>query len=342
MACETFRNLLEAAADGSLEAAERSRLDLHLPQCGQCRTDLTSLQRAVAQLRRDVSVEPPPGLADTVMRRVLSEAGSAVRRRPARAPAPSRLSWLSPRLGALLLGGSLAVAASLAVFHGPSQVQPAPGATQVAQTTAEPGRPHAEFLFTPHGAAQTDGGLPGKWQDLAAKTALTAGTHVRTLAGGLGELALANGTRVQLGESTTLLLRHRDDLVLPAGHADVTAAGPIAIETPHAAVRVLGTRFSVAVSGPDGTRVLVREGSVVVVDTATGHRQELTAPRGCHVPPARPSRARAASAPQGASTTDTASAGPAPATSAAAAPTAATAPARPVPPRPVRTIGDGF
>lgn len=93
--------------------------------------------------------------------------------------------------------------------------------------------------------------------------------HAGDAAQGPGELLLADGSRLELDAATRLVLGSVGTIAQEAGSLRVEAVHRpqdrrLAVHTPHAEVRVVGTVFAIDV-GPEGTRVGVDAGAVSVV-----------------------------------------------------------------------------
>ncbi|MCC7042413.1 MAG: zf-HC2 domain-containing protein [Acidobacteria bacterium] len=68
--CDDYVGLLVRAADDSLDADGRARLDAHLPGCGACRAALDSQHIAYVALSSTFEVEPSLGFATRVVANV--------------------------------------------------------------------------------------------------------------------------------------------------------------------------------------------------------------------------------------------------------------------------------
>ncbi|MGD0896822.1 MAG: FecR domain-containing protein [Thermoguttaceae bacterium] len=123
----------------------------------------------------------------------------------------------------------------------------------------------------------------GDAQPAAIDEQMLAGQTLRTgPEGALAKLELRDGTRLELGGETTLRLEALAAARSGSGWAAFLSQGriwadvarqdaehPAVLKTPHAEVRVLGTKFDAAVSA-EATRVQVEEGRVEVVRQADG------------------------------------------------------------------------
>jgi len=95
MACEHFGEAISALADGSLEPAERPRVEAHLEACDDCRAlldDLRALRRSAASLE-------PASLPPTLWPRVAARLREQGVREPSDSPWPgrSKAATLRPR-----------------------------------------------------------------------------------------------------------------------------------------------------------------------------------------------------------------------------------------------------
>lgn len=112
IACWSARNVLDLHVDGRLTARAAARVDAHLKACAGCRAAAEEL-RPIAL--KGSAVELPPGLAESILRRLEAEA------EPAALPAPA---WrLAPAQAAALVY-LLALAAGNAAPGVPSQGLP--------------------------------------------------------------------------------------------------------------------------------------------------------------------------------------------------------------------------
>lgn len=105
--------------------------------------------------------------------------------------------------------------------------------------------------------------------------------------GGFAVVAFEDGTRLELNNDTVLVLGVNGEQAGPAGKrvflrqgvlsaevAKQPAGKPLLLTTPHAEVRVLGTRFQSA-SGPDATRVELEEGRLLFTRKSDGKTIEV-------------------------------------------------------------------
>ncbi len=126
------REAISACLDGELEPSERTALERHLADCGECRlllADLRRLGEAVAQ------EEPPPipaDLADRISRRL----GSSRSGEPAR---PSRRAWIW-RVPAAAAAGLAALAILSLFWIGDRSPDKERAKVQVAQSGIEAGQ----------------------------------------------------------------------------------------------------------------------------------------------------------------------------------------------------------
>ncbi len=147
----------------------------------------------------------------------------------------------------------------------PARVAPA---TRVASpSTASPWRRAAAV------AALLLVGGAGVWNGVPATAEAGPGERVQVVLPGGTQVALNAGSSLRWARGFSWLpgVDRGDRVVHLSGEAffDVTRDGrPFRVETSHARVRVLGTRFNVRVRPGEGTLVAVDEGSVEVVDAA--------------------------------------------------------------------------
>ncbi|MBI1749466.1 MAG: zf-HC2 domain-containing protein [Acidobacteria bacterium] len=81
--CEQIEERLSEHLDGLLEAAERAAFESHVAGCAQCRTLVTQVSAALAQVHRLEMVEEPPRLVHAILDQTLGP----------RAPKKSWLGW---------------------------------------------------------------------------------------------------------------------------------------------------------------------------------------------------------------------------------------------------------
>lgn len=139
LSCDDARELLSAALDGELEAAEEAALEVHLAACADCAAHRGRLAGVRDVFRSLPPAEPPRDLASAVMERIRAgEAGEP----PAGAgalprsilPARSRgRRWAARVAAALLLVG----AGAGVLWHGRASDAVAPAAAD-AQRIASP------------------------------------------------------------------------------------------------------------------------------------------------------------------------------------------------------------
>lgn len=110
---------------GELDPTEHARYERHLASCDSCRAEVSELERVVAlsAASTGLDVEPPPGLADSVMAAIESDASAAAapsatpaHRRDPGPPPVARRAWL-PRV-ALGLAATAALAVAFLIGRG--------------------------------------------------------------------------------------------------------------------------------------------------------------------------------------------------------------------------------
>lgn len=112
------------------------------------------------------------------------------------------------------------------------------------------------------------------WQPLvAADSVLFAGMALRTGVSAGVALELANGGSIRLDERTQIRVASANGLELSAGRVYFDSADgrsePLEIRTAGGVVRDVGTQYEVSFR-PQSLRLRVREGTVVLVDSAAG------------------------------------------------------------------------
>jgi len=81
MRCSDLEVLLCDYADGTLTAAEKATVELHLASCASCRALVEDARAAMAFLERVAEVEPPPALVNHLLFEVRQGAARPVRAR---------------------------------------------------------------------------------------------------------------------------------------------------------------------------------------------------------------------------------------------------------------------
>lgn len=134
--CDRFIGLIVRAADGSLDAASRSRLDAHLESCATCRAALAEQREAHAILAAWRLPDPSAEFAPRVL--------DAVRREPAWLPVFDFRRWaarLAPLAAGLALAAYLVVDRTTAVLATPAgsaaTTESAPAATPSAEAASD-------------------------------------------------------------------------------------------------------------------------------------------------------------------------------------------------------------
>lgn len=81
MRCSDLEALICGYADGTLTAAERATVELHLASCASCRTLAEDARTALAFIAKAAEVEPPPALVNHLLFEVRQGAARPVRPR---------------------------------------------------------------------------------------------------------------------------------------------------------------------------------------------------------------------------------------------------------------------
>ncbi len=71
-----IRRRFDTYLDGTLDTAERSRVESHLAECASCHAEFAELRRTVELLHRLDDPEPPPDLAERILARIAEQEGS--------------------------------------------------------------------------------------------------------------------------------------------------------------------------------------------------------------------------------------------------------------------------
>lgn len=158
--------------------------------------------------------------------------------------------------------------------YAPFAVAAAVLALVVVLVVAVPGKPSPSPSPGLAVLVQTTGTVAADDQVVNIGADLPAGARIEAVEG-LAVLRLADGTEVDLGEGTTLVLDSPDRLRLRTGlvtcRVAAQGAGRFIIDAPFAEAAVVGTVFSVE-AGRDETLVQVDEGRVRVRPRAGGER----------------------------------------------------------------------
>lgn len=262
-------DLLQTYLDGTLAAAEAQTLEARLKAEPGLAERLVALARQEAVCREWARAE---GAATEAAAEFVAQASRLCAPHPHKRDACAT-SFRTNRLWPVVLGVTAAAAALLiavlTLFRGSP---PHPSAPTVLACLADV--QGTVRVVTPSG------------QVLAAREGeeLSPGQEVCTNGeGSHATVRYADGTQLELGPETRLRLEsergaHASDqgkrafLLSGLVHADVAkqpGGRPMVLTTPHAVIRVLGTRFLYAAS-PQSTRVELEEGRVEVTRTRDG------------------------------------------------------------------------
>lgn len=110
-----IQQALGAYALDALEGEEREAIELHLPECPRCRSEVAS-HREVASLLAHAGTSAPTGLWDRISSS-LEEAPPALRLLDSRAPRPVERRWLTSALVAAAIAALLATTAGVRVVR---------------------------------------------------------------------------------------------------------------------------------------------------------------------------------------------------------------------------------
>lgn len=246
-------DLLLAYLDGSLDPAAEADLVARLKAEPDLAQELVRLARAESVLREWAHAMQ------------LADPGPAEEPTPAARPRRAPLAWLAG-------GGLLAVALFVALGLGLFSNAPRPTAA-LARLVEAVGQVE---LHLPSGEA-----TPGRDDD-----DLLPGLTLRVGGGGSrARVAYPDGSRLDLTAGTTVRLEGGPttaagrQVVLLEGyvHAEVRPqpdGRPLVLTTPHALVRVAGSRFSSATQ-PEATRIELEEGHLHVVRASDGQAVEV-------------------------------------------------------------------
>jgi len=290
-----FEELLNGYVDGQLSADQRGQLDEQL-RADPARRNAFGGFLSIEGLLRSRYAAPRPDTAavlaaidaaekETTGRAVLSAIGGGRRvARPARLPLPARRGrgwWLT-----------VAAAAGLLVMTG--WMLERIGRVRLGEPAGAAAGTVARVLRVAGGVSVIRGDLHARVQ---VGDELRAGERLETdKPDGTVTLGWPDGTRFVVHAGTALRLERNVGTaplagvfvargMLEAAVRPATSGGAPYAKTPHAEIRVLGTRFSLRV-GPDATRVDVAEGRVNVRDVARG-RAVVAGPGRCVVAGAR-------------------------------------------------------
>jgi ferric-dicitrate binding protein FerR (iron transport regulator) len=297
---EHIHELIQLHLDGAASESEQAELNRLLAG------DPEVTDAFVRAVRHEANLEGVlrERWADAGMEAMLADVLARGRAAPASAgeaavsPAPA--GRVVPLRRWLPLGAAAAAAVLLAVvgagyFGGREGGDGAPQGTNVASGAAG-----VESSASPPGRAADVAGLAGVEGDVTvvgvpdaapvrgAAAALADGRGVRTGPGGRATVAFPDGTRLELSPETEL---SRIEVAREGGRRVTVARGvlaadvakqpdgrPMVFGTPHAAVEVVGTRFTLAVAA-GVTRVEMEEGVVRLSRPAGGRDMEVRAGR---------------------------------------------------------------
>lgn len=183
--CREHREAIAAYVLGALEPSEVSALRSHLAGCEECdrfHEELAALPPLLdlAGGVDGVSVEPPPGLEDSVARRIAAEAAPPPARRPRRLRRP-----LLAGLGGLALGAAVTLAVVFALGGFRDDVADARAVDLSGTDSAPSAWGTADLKEGPHGTEirfSADGlpaSKPGQHYEVwlsDGRTGITAGT----------------------------------------------------------------------------------------------------------------------------------------------------------------------
>ncbi|MBI4577782.1 MAG: FecR domain-containing protein [Planctomycetes bacterium] len=251
MDCRQVSGRVWRRLDGEAAPAEAAEVASHLLRCPACREGHDEAAWLDAQLRSVLRAGARPLLDEGFAREV------ARRAIPAQAPRAGGRRWLAAAAAVLLAVGFYFL------LGGPSAAPPGfpPG----------PDSPGHAMVCRAVGVDLVVGTEAEGWRRVIGEVALGAGDGLRNGVAGLAELHYPDGSRVTLDAGSQLVVMPlgEDQVVrLEAGRLYARVAprvrGAFLVETPHALVRVVGTRFEVAVDGTRTTATVV-EGRVRVV-----------------------------------------------------------------------------
>ena len=157
---DSIRHKLSEYLDGAVTPAEKSLIEKHLAECGDCRKSLRELEKTVQHLRNLGELEPPPWLAVRIMARVREEAGreKGLLRRLLQVPLRWRVSVEAAALVFLCVTGYLVyrnVSSELpqiTPLSGVPREEPAPAAPPEARSPKPPEVEHAPEVKKPPAA----------------------------------------------------------------------------------------------------------------------------------------------------------------------------------------------
>jgi hypothetical protein len=214
--------------------------------------------------------------------------------------------WTIAAGAAAIVVVAVAVAWRGAPWRSAEQV-PAAGPPIVAAAPVGARRPPALAIAMIEGEGAL-GGPSGSERRVTVGDEVVAGTRIEVAPAGAVTLALATGTRVDLGAGARARVVDLEEVqrfdlragVLAARVAKLTAGRRFVVETPDVEVEVRGTRFEVGVTSAPvpcdasvRTVVTVQEGVVAIRHAG----REVRVPAGERWPDCRPPRAAAAAAP---------------------------------------------
>ncbi|MBN1671111.1 MAG: FecR domain-containing protein [Kiritimatiellae bacterium] len=288
-----FERLMADHLAGQLSSDDGVRLRALLEACPERAAELAGLQEVECMLRNFSLVERFPAESDdatllmtqiqerlSVDRDLLGKIDARLsrvtgkRRTTVRPPLRSRAvemrgrglvgrSWLPTAIAAALLVGVGVLVSRQFGLIGPRMSDSAIVASRLA--------------------GRVDWVRNGRAQPLAGDVRVEAGDRLATAGGdGAARLRYADGTTLELGAATGVRLTGGQAIVfiergrVVASVARRPADDPFVLETPHAAVQVLGTLFTVEVDA-GATRIEMQRGVVRITNKATRETADLRA-----------------------------------------------------------------
>lgn len=266
-----FDAILEKALDGRLSPEESEWMARQIARDPGLAARWIEAATNEASLREIAASAPALSPASTAPRAVAAPRSSAIVPMPRKAPA---LRWLAAAAGLL-------AAASLGWYF---VISPARQATELA----------LPMVQSIEGSATIEDA--GRSRAAGAGRRFHARGTLRTSPGSSVHLAWSDGTSLRL-EPESALVVEKPSASAPAKrlrllHGGLSAEAapqpqgrPMRIRTPHAAVEVLGTRFSIVARGT-GSEVTVEKGAVQITRFADGATSQVAAGQSTRIEPA--------------------------------------------------------
>lgn len=233
MSCDTAKKLIDKVLDGTIETAERSKLEAHADACRNCREELRRLDLVEEVIGDALSAQTEVAQARTRIMGELSDQVKSPIRRVVRPWAP----WARTAVAAgfMLVAG---LALGIAIERRPQ----GPTLVEVPMRIG-----HLEGMVL----VRHDGS--DSWQPLQSGAAVHLGDTFHSAPKARFALDLGNNSTIKVSPNSILVLAEygrETEFSLEQGEctADLQSPhGPFFVRTPHGRLEALGTEFTVTV-----------------------------------------------------------------------------------------------